>query len=96
MFLYVAKAVLFELAAKPTVNVLHDAQGTDDAAIDSAEKKGDNNKDGHHDGGQGKNSRNKLDFGCPAYPLADAVAGSYKEQGDGKDHDDGEGDAELS
>ena len=94
MFFHIAETVFLDLAAKPAVDVLHDAQGADDAAIDPAEKQCYDN-DGHCDERQGKHCGQELDLSRPTDPLADAVAGSYEEGGDQQDHDDGEGDSEL-
>ena len=104
MLFHIAKAVFLELATKPAVNVLHDAQRTNHAAIDSAKDQGNGDDDGGYHKRHGEQGWNELDFGDPSCPLvnamakfvADAVAYTHKKQGDQQDHDDGEGDADFT
>ena len=96
MFFHIAKAVFLDLAAKPAVDVLHDAQWADDATIDSSEEQSDDDEGSHHEEVQGEQGGQKLDLGRPSSPLADAVADANEERGNQQDGDDGEGDAKFT
>ena len=96
MLFHVAETVFLELAAEPGIDVLHDAQRTNHAAIKPAEKQGEDDDDDRHDERQGKQGWNKLDSCRPTCPMADAVADAHKEKRYHQDHDDRQSDSEFA